>query len=203
MLVGLTGGVGSGKSAVAEMIREMGVPVVDADVLAREVVEPGTPGFSEVVVAFGPGVVTPDGSLDRRRLAGIVFADTEARRRLEAIVHPRVRARMAEEVARLRDRLGRDALVVLDIPLLLETGARRAYDLAGVIVVWADRETQIRRLREREGLSREEIEQRLAAQIPLDEKRAIADWVIDNSGSLDETRPQARAVVERLLGRSA
>jgi dephospho-CoA kinase len=198
-VVGLTGGIASGKSTVSAMLEEAGVPVIDADRLAREAVEPGRPAFDEIVAAFGRGVVGADGRLDRARLGAIVFADPEARRRLEAIVHPRVfeaeRAALAE-LARARP----GSVAVVDAALLLESGNHRWMD--AVVLVAAPRETQIARLMARSGLPRAEAEARLAAQWPLEAKRPYADYEIDNAGTLDGTRRQVAELVAALEGRA-
>lgn len=199
-VIGLTGGVASGKSTVAAMLRALGAVVLDADAIVRELQQPGTPVFRAIVEAFGPGVVRADGTLDRAALGRRVFADPEARRRLNAIVHPAVRERLHQEVDRLQRRLPPDAVIVLDIPLLLDTAPREAYPLEGVIVVVADDATQVARLRARDGLDEAAARQRLAAQRPVREKAAEADWVIDNSGSLEETRRQVEALWRRLTG---
>jgi dephospho-CoA kinase len=195
LVVGLTGGIASGKSAVSAMLEAAGLPVIDADRLAREVVEPGRPAFDEIVSAFGREVVGADGRLDRARLGAIVFADPEARRRLEAIVHPRVfeaeRAALAE-LARARP----GSVAVVDAALLLESGNHRWMD--AVVLVAAPRETQIARLMARNGLTRAEAEARLAAQWPLEAKRPYADYEIDNGGSLDRTRRQVAELVAAL-----
>src|SRR5437867_2575969 len=169
LLVGLTGGIGSGKSTVARMLGARGAAVLDSDRFARDAVEPGTPGFDRVVSAFGPEVVAPDGSLDRARLADIVFHDESRRRALEEIVHPEVRRMIAEGIAR---HTGTDHVVVVDSPLLIETGAQGMFDL--VIVVTAHPETQIGRLVDR-GMDGADARARLAAQMPMDEKAKLAD----------------------------
>jgi len=181
--IGLTGGIGSGKSTVSRLLAERGAVIVDADVIAREVVEPGTPGLAAVVDAFGPGIVADDGSLDRPALAAVVFADPEARRRLDGIVHPLVRAR-ATEVAGAAPP---DAVVVNDVPLLVETGQAAAYDL--VLVVEADTETRVARLVQR-GLTADDARARMAAQATDEQRRAVADVVLDNSGTEDELAAQ-------------
>jgi dephospho-CoA kinase len=181
--VGLTGGIGSGKSTVAEMLRTRGAVVIDSDALAREVVEPGTTGFEAVRTAFGSEVVT-EGRLDRAALAAIVFADPDRRAALEAIVHPEVARRAAEIVAQ---HAATDAVVVLDSPLLIETGRHRDVEL--VIVVSAEPETQIGRLVAR-GMDEADARARLAAQMPLAEKAEVADVVLDNEGSLEELEGQ-------------
>ncbi|MEO6798270.1 MAG: dephospho-CoA kinase [Candidatus Dormibacter sp.] len=191
-VLGLTGGIGSGKSTVARMFRELGADVVDADLLARKVVEPGQLALREIARAFGGQVIQPDGRLDRSKLAAIVFADPAARARLNAITHPPIRERIRQEVEARRDQSG---TLILDIPLLLETP--RPGFLERVIVVWVDAATQIRRLTERDGLSETEARRRIAAQMPLDAKQSMADDVIDNSGTLEGTRRQVKALYQR------
>jgi dephospho-CoA kinase len=191
-VLGLTGGIGSGKSMVASMFAQLGADVIDADRLAREVVEPGQPALKEIATAFGTDILLPDGRLDRGKLARIIFADPVARGTLNAITHPRIRERMDAEISARRSRAG---VLVVDIPLLYENDRSRAVET--VIVVWVDPKTQLRRLQERDGLSVEEARQRIAAQMPLDEKRARADVVIDNSGSREKTRRQVEAVYRR------
>jgi dephospho-CoA kinase len=177
LLVGLTGGIGSGKSTVARMLASRGAVVIDADALAREAVEPGTAGFEAVVGRFGDGMVAPDGSLDREALASIVFADDAARTDLEAIVHPEVRRRIAETVTRHAEP---GEVVVVDSPLLIETGAHEGFPL--VIVVTASVEARIARLAAR-GMSHADVRARMHAQMPLQEKAARADVVLDNEGT--------------------
>ena len=181
--IGLTGGIGSGKSTVARLLAARGARIVDADRIAREVVEPGTPGLEAVVAAFGPGVLTAEGALDRPALAAVVFADPEARRRLDGIVHPLVRTRAAELVAAAPP----DAVVVQDVPLLVETGQAGSYDL--VLVVEADLDTRVRRLVGR-GLSEEDARARIAAQATDEQRRAVADVVLDNNGSPEDLAAQ-------------
>ena len=181
--IGLTGGIGSGKSTVARLLAERGAHVVDADVLAREALAPGTPGLAAVVEAFGEGVLTPDGALDRQALAAVVFGDPSARARLDGIVHPRVRARAAQIVAALPD----DAVVVQDIPLLVETGQAGSFDV--VLVVEADRATRVARLVGR-GLPEADARARIAAQATDEQRRAVADVVLDNSGTPEQLAEQ-------------
>src|SRR5438067_866923 len=188
-VLGLTGGIGSGKSLVARIFNDLGAEVVDADQLARDVVEPGQPALREIADAFGAEVLLPDGRLNRSRLGTIIFADPAARARLNAITHPPIRQRMAEEVAVRR---GRQGIVILDIPLLYENA--RLDLVEAVIVVWVDRATQLRRLTERDGFSVEEAQRRIDTQMSLDEKRKRADHLIDNSGSPEATRRQVEAV---------
>jgi dephospho-CoA kinase len=188
-VLGLTGGIGSGKSTVAEMFAELGAEIIDADQLARDVVEPGQPALDEIVTRFGAGILLANGRLDRQQLGRLIFADAAARADLDAITHPRIRERMEAAVTARRDLKG---VLILDIPLLYEN-ARTAL-VEKVIVVWVDPATQFRRLTERGGLTAGEIRQRIAAQMPLDEKRALADHVIDNRGSKDATRRQVEAI---------
>lgn len=174
--VGLTGGIGSGKSAVAALLALHGAEIIDADLLAREAVTPGSPGLAAVVEAFGAGVLTPDGELDRPALGRLVFGDAGARERLNAIVHPEVRRLAA---ARERE-LPSSAVVVQVIPLLVETGQQASFD--AVVVVDADPATQLARLARRDGLSPEDAAARVAAQATREERLAAADHVIDNDG---------------------
>jgi dephospho-CoA kinase len=181
--IGLTGGIGSGKSTVSALLAKRGAVVIDADRIAREVVEPGTPGLAAVVEAFGTRVLNADGSLDRPGLAAVVFTDPAARTRLDGIVHPLVRARAAELAAAAPD----DAVVVHDVPLLVETGQAGSYDL--VLVVQAEVETRVQRL-VRRGLSEADARARIAAQADDEQRRAVADVVVDNSGTEDELAAQ-------------
>ena len=181
--IGLTGGIGSGKSTVSRLLEQRGAVIVDADAIAREVVASGTPGLAAVVEAFGDGVVASDGSLDRPALAAVVFADPEARKRLDAIVHPLVRARATEVAAAAPA----DAVVVNDVPLLVETGQAGSYDL--VLVVEADPATRVARLVQR-GLTAEDARARMVAQATDEQRRAVADVVLDNSGTLEELEAQ-------------
>jgi len=188
-VLSLTGGIGSGKSMVARMFAQLGAEVIDADQLARDVVEPGQPALEEIATAFGRDILMPDGRLNRGKLARIIFADPAARARLNAITHPRIRERMDAEIAARRSGSG---VLVVDIPLLYEND--RTGTVETVIVVWVDPDTQLRRLYERDGLTVEEARQRIAAQMALDEKRARADLVIDNNGSREDTRRQVEAI---------
>jgi len=191
--VGLTGGLGSGKSTVAALFGEHGAVIIDADVVAREVVQAGTPGFAAVVARFGPGVVGPDGALDRAALARIVFADGAALDELNAIVHPLVGSRSAELAAAVPP----GAVVVHDIPLLAENGLADRFDT--VVVVEADREIRLARLAER-GLTRAEAEARMAAQATDEQRRAIADEIVRNDGDLDSLARQVDRLWDRLNG---
>ncbi|HVP59644.1 MAG TPA: dephospho-CoA kinase [Myxococcaceae bacterium] len=194
-VVGLTGGIASGKSTVSAMFRKLGAQVIDADQVARDVVEPGTPGLEEVARRF-PGVVDAAGRLDRAALAKRIFADPAERAALEAIVHPRIR----EEVARRTEVLARAGVpvVLYDAALLIETGLHRGMD--GVVLVVAPEAVQRARLASRDGLDEAAISARLAAQLPLADKRAYATWVVDNGGSLEKTRAQVRRIWEEIRG---
>jgi dephospho-CoA kinase len=192
-VLGLTGGMASGKSLVARILRELGAEVIDADAVAREVVEPGTPALREIAQAFGAGILRPDGTLDRPALARLIFTDPAARARLNAIMHPRIRARMAERLEALRHARP-DAIVVLEIPLLLDTAPADAYPLDGIVVVYVDEQTQAARLAERDGVSPDEARRRLSAQRPLREKLPQATWTIDNSGPPEATRRAVEAL---------
>ena len=185
--VGLTGGIASGKSLVAAELAARGAIIIDADVLAREVVEPGTPGLQAIIQRFGTEVLT-DGQLNRARVAEIVFADPVARRDLERIVHPAVRTRSAE----LERAAGSAAVVVHVIPLLVETGQQQNFDF--VVTVDVDHETQIQRLMARNGFGRAEAESRIAAQASNEDRRRVADVVLDNSGSVAELKDQIDAL---------
>jgi dephospho-CoA kinase len=189
--IGLTGGIASGKSLVAEELAELGAVVIDADVLAREVVEPGTPGLAAVVARFGASVLT-DGRLDRSRLGALIFADPAARRDLERIIHPAVRARAAE-----LERAASDASVVVHvIPLLVETG--QASDFDRVVVVDVDPVTQRARLLQRDGFTEVEADRRIAAQATREQRLAAADVVLDNSGSITQLKSRIRQLWEEL-----
>lgn len=194
MRVGLTGGVASGKSAVATVLSELGAVVIDADLLAREVVAPGTEGLREVVDAFGPDLLTAQGELDRPAMGSIVFADEQARRRLEAIIHPRVRRRAAE----LEREAGQEAVVVHDIPLLAETGQGEAFD--AVIVVDVPEQTQVSRMVQLRGMSTADAEARVAAQASRERRRSLATYLVDNTGTLEDLRERVTEVFVELSG---
>jgi dephospho-CoA kinase len=194
MRVGLTGGVASGKSTVSAILEELGAVVVDADVLAREVVAKGTDGLAEVVAAFGPEVLTAEGELDRPAVGALVFADPGRRRELEAIIHPRVRARGAE----LEAAAPAGALVVHDIPLLAETGQAAAFD--AVIVVDVPPEVQVDRMVAQRGMSEADAQARIAAQADRATRLAVATHVIENTGSIEDLRRRVIEVVAELRG---
>jgi dephospho-CoA kinase len=197
MRIGLTGGIGAGKSEVSKRLAAQGAIVIDADLIAREVVEPGTDGLAEVITAFGPGVLGPDGSLDRARLGDIVFADPQLLARLNAIVHPRVGARMRE----LEDTAPPGAIIVHDVPLITENNLADAYDL--VVVVDVPPRIQLDRLVRLRGMSREQAQARIAAQAGRDQRLAVAGIVVDNSGSLAELDRQVGDLWAELRRREA
>ncbi|GAA2401939.1 dephospho-CoA kinase [Streptomyces glaucosporus] len=194
--VGLTGGIGAGKSEVSRLLDSYGAVVVDADKIAREVVEPGTPGLAAVVAEFGEEILAPDGTLDRPRLGAVVFGDPERRKALNAIVHPLVGARSAE----LQEAAGEDAIVVHDVPLLAENGLAPLYD--AVVVVDASTETRLDRLVRLRGMDEAEARARMAAQATREQRLAVADFVIDNDGPLEELEPQVAEVWRRLEERA-
>ncbi|MEU5979008.1 dephospho-CoA kinase [Streptomyces sp. NPDC047315] len=195
--VGLTGGIGAGKSEVSRLLESYGAVIVDADKIAREVVEPGTPGLAAVVEEFGTEVLAPDGALDRPKLGSIVFADPERLAALNAIVHPLVGARSQE----LSEAAGATAVVVHDVPLLTENGLAPLYDL--VVVVDAAPQTQLDRLVNLRGMAESEARARMAAQATREQRRAIADLVIDNDGPLEALEPQVRTLWTELTRRAA
>ncbi|WP_224361934.1 dephospho-CoA kinase [Hyalangium versicolor] len=191
---GLTGGISSGKSTVARMLRDLGAHVLDADVFARQVVEPGTPGLAAVAARF-PNVLTPEGRLDRVKLGARVFADPTERAALNAIVHPLVGQAFLEKIQELAAQGVERA--IYDVPLLIENGLQGGMN--GVILVWVPRALQKARLMARDGVDDAAAEARLAAQLPLDEKRPHATWIVDNSGDLASTRAQVEQVWQAVL----
>jgi dephospho-CoA kinase len=191
--VGLTGGIGTGKSTVARMIRDAGIPVVDADALAREVVQPGQPAHGAIAAAW-PDVLAADGTIDRKKLGAHVFGDAAARARLERITHPYIGAR-AVEAARALEAAGH-RLAFYEATLLVETGRHRDFD--GLVVVTADEDQQLARVQARDHSTREQALARLRAQMPAEEKRRAATHVIDNSGDLERTRQQVTALLAQM-----
>lgn len=192
MRVGLTGGVGSGKSAAAQILRELGAAVIDADALARQVVAAGTPGLAAVVEEFGPDLLTADGELDRAQMGSLVFADEAARRRLEAIVHPLVYERILAAEAMTTP----GSVVVHDVPLLAENG--RADEFDAVVVIDVSEEVQVSRLVKDRGWVEADARARIAAQATREERRAIATKVVDNTGTLEDLRSRLTEVFEDL-----
>lgn len=198
LVVGLTGGIGSGKSTVSKELRRLGAGVVDADLLAREVVAPGSEGLAEVVAAFGEGVLDKHGGLDRAKVGELVFGDGEARAKLVAITHPRI-ARLSME--RLAALAATDCpYVIYEAPLLIESGAHRGMDV--VVVVATGPDVQVRRIADRDGLSADAAQARIDAQAPLQDKLAVADHVIENDGTLQQLLGRTREVHEAILARS-
>jgi len=193
--VGLTGGYASGKSTVAKMFVELGATLIDADKLAREVVKPDKQAWFEIVAHFGKGILLKNREIDRKALGEIVFGSDAERERLNAIVHPRVLDEELKAIEEIKGR-GLDAILILSVPLLIESGHYRQCDK--IVVVTVDRDTQIKRLMERDGFSREESLRRISAQMPLSEKVTYADFVIDNSGSIQETEFQVKEVFKKL-----
>jgi dephospho-CoA kinase len=195
LLVGLTGGIATGKSTVSAMFAHLGAKVVDADLLAREVVMPGQPAHAEIVKLFGPDVVQADGQLDRKRLGALVFADPERRRQLEQITHPAIRVRQ-QRILSVYEEEAFEGIVIWDVALLIETGGAKAMDK--IVVVAADPATELARLMARDGYSEEEARRRIASQMPIGEKAKLADYVIDNSGARASTERQVREVYQAL-----
>jgi dephospho-CoA kinase len=195
-VVRLTGGIGSGKSSLADALRELGVPVVDADQVARRCVAVGTPGLEAVIARFGDGVLAVDGSLDRAALAEIVFADASARRDLEAIIHPCIRAGIDATLTELRDRPVPPEVAVVEHPLLVETGGYARVDT--VLVVEAPIEMRIARLVAARGMAESDARNRISAQADDAERRAVADIVVINDGDIEALRAQAQSILARV-----
>jgi dephospho-CoA kinase len=202
-VIGLTGGIGSGKSSVAAVLAELGAVVIDADAIVHELQAPGAPMLDTLAEAFGPEILDAAGALDRKALADRVFDDAEARTRLGNIVHPPTGVEMARRLEAAR--AAGAPVVVLDIPLLLEGRARGGggFGLDAIVVVWVPEDVQLARAVARDAAPQEEIRARIRAQMPLDEKRALADRVIDNSGTPEETRRQVEALYRELAGEDA
>jgi dephospho-CoA kinase len=194
--IALTGGIGTGKSHVRAVFAALGVPTIDADTLARDVVAHGTPGFEAVVAKFGRGILTGDGDLDRRKLGAMVFADSAVRRELEAILHPAIRGAIDQWFASLDQ--SAQPFAIADIPLLYEVGLDKEYD--EVIVTSCTPETQVKRIMARDNLDAVEVQRRLDAQLPIAEKVKRATYVIDTNGSLVQTNAQVHALYKKLLG---
>ena len=193
-LVGLTGGIASGKSTVAKILERLGAAVINADALSREVVEPGKDAWKEIIDAFGAGVLQPDQTLDRQKLRTVIFNDSDGRKKLEAIIHPRVRA-LAEEKIREHAVAGY-SIIVYEVPLLFEGNLHEW--LRPVILVACNVDTQRARLQERDRLAQTEAQKHIDAQMSLEEKRRLADYVIENDGSLADLERQVRTVLEKI-----
>jgi dephospho-CoA kinase len=194
-MIGLTGGIGSGKSVVARMFEDEGAYVIDLDELARRVVEPDKPAWRDLVAYFGTGILNPDRTVNRPALAQIVFSDPKSRRALEEFTHPRIFEEQDTLLEAIKDQ-DPWSVVVIEFPLLFELSFQKKFDK--VILVYVSRDGQIRRARERDGFSEEEVEKRIRAQISLEEKRLLSDYIIDNEGSLANTRNQVREVMREL-----
>ena len=191
IVIGLTGNIGSGKSTVARRLESLGAKIIDADQVAREVVHPGTPGLQEITSVFGPGVLNSKGQLDRKKMASLVFADPQARVKLNQITHPKIKAEINRKIAEYKKEIKTNAVasvLVIDAPLLIEVGLDHMADEIWVVKV--DRNKQLERLAKRDGLTPEEVLRRIAAQLPQEEKIKLASRVIDNSGGKNETIKQ-------------
>ncbi|CAM5795416.1 MULTISPECIES: dephospho-CoA kinase [Brevibacillus] len=199
MILGLTGGIATGKSTVTAMLREQGIPVIDADQIAREVVELGKPAYEAIVRHFGKEILLPGGQIDRKKLGEIVFSDEAERQKLNAIVHPEVRRVMREE-AEAAEKNGAK-IVFMDIPLLFESKLQHMVDK--IVVVYAPAHLQLARMMERDEFEEEQAQKRLRAQLPIEQKRADADFVIDNTGSREETEKQVIQLLGRLKAETA
>lgn len=195
VIVALTGGIGSGKSTVARMFQDEGAYVIDFDFLARVVVEPDKPAWRDIIDYFGPEILSPDRTLNRSALAEIVFSDDESRKALEGLTHPRI----FEESDALIEAIKRkdpSSVVIIDLPLLFELSLNKKFDK--IILAYVPRAVQLKRIVERDGLAKEEVEKRLNAQIPIEEKRSLSDYIIHNEGGLNDTRNQVRKVIHEL-----
>jgi dephospho-CoA kinase len=192
MLIGLTGGIATGKSTVSNMLRELGIHVIDADQVAREVVEPGKPAWQEIKEHFGEAVLLPDGQLNRPKLAEIIFNDGSQRKILNGIIHPYIRQEMDRKT---EEALQENEVVVLDIPLLFEGGREKEVDK--VLVVYVPEEIEVRRLMERDQIDEDYARQKIASQMSIEEKKRRADAYIDNSGSREETKKQLLSILQQ------
>ena len=197
MLIGLTGGIASGKSLVAEELKRLGAHLIDADEIAREVVKTGLPAYNEIVKEFGEKILNPDKTINRKELGRIIFSNAELRRRLERITHPRIQEKIDKYIKEIKGR-NPDAIIVVDAALLIEAGLYKKMEK--VIVVYADEKTQIERLMERDGFTMDEAKNRLSAQIPLTEKRRYADFVIENveGKSKEKIKDEVKTIFEKL-----
>ena len=195
LIVGLTGGIGSGKSTVARMLKDEGAYVIDFDYLARLVVEPDKPAWRDIIDYFGPEILSPDRSLNRSALAKIIFSDDKSRKVLEGFTHQRIFEERDALVKAIKKK-DPNAVVIIDFPLLFELGLSKKFDK--VILAFVSRDVQLERVIKRDGLPREEVERRLNAQIPIEEKKFLSDYIIDTNGSLNDTRDQVRKVTHEL-----
>ena len=192
-IIGLTGGIASGKSTVSNWLISQGYPVVDADIAARKVVEPGTPALREITEAFGRDILLEDGTLDRKKLGAIIFSDEEERQTLNAIVHPAVREWMRQETERAFSEGA--SVVIMDIPLLFES--KLTHMVEETVLVYVSMETQLKRLMDRDGYSETDALARIHAQMPIDDKRKLADYIIDNNGPVSETIEQVKEIMKQ------
>ena len=192
-IIGLTGGIASGKSTVSNWLISQGYPVVDADIAARKVVEPGMPALREITEAFGRDILLEDGTLDRKKLGAIIFSDEEKRQTLNAIVHPAVREWMRQETERAFS-VGA-SVVIMDIPLLFES--KLTHMVEETVLVYVSMETQLKRLMDRDGYSEADALARIHAQMPIDDKRKLADYIIDNNGPVSETIEQVKEIMKQ------
>jgi dephospho-CoA kinase len=195
IVAGLTGGIATGKSTVAAIFQQSGARLIDADRIARDAVRQGTPAYAEILAHFGAGILLPEGEIDRKRLAEIIFSNLAQKRLLEGIVHPRVKAETTRQLDRIRQEQP-GATVILDVPLLFESGLNCG--LEEIIVVYAPEAVQIQRLMARDGLTEAEAQARIRAQMPIESKKTLATHVIDNSGDLEHTRTQTLEVYRQL-----
>ncbi|MGV2622370.1 UNVERIFIED_CONTAM: dephospho-CoA kinase [Halobacillus marinus] len=193
VVIGLTGSIASGKSTISAMFKELGIPVVDADVISRKVVEPGEAAYTRIVEAFGSDILLEDRTIDRKKLGGVVFSNEEKRKELNGIVHPEVRKEMVRQRECYKEEGHR--AVVLDIPLLFES--KLTVYVEKTLVVYVEEETQLRRLMERDQSTSEDAEARIASQIPVKKKAALADAVIDNNGSVEQSFDQLKDILQR------
>lgn len=196
MIVGLTGGIATGKSLVSNELKRLGAHIIDADIVAREIVEPGKPAYGEIVREFGRSILKEDGTLDRKGLGRIVFSDKEALEKLNAITHPRIKERIAQEALEIGKGY-EDPVIVVDIALLIELGMHTA--MSSVIVVYSPEDEQIRRMLQRDGLTEQDARDRLKAQMPIKEKLKYADHIIENTGTVESALARTREVWEEIM----
>lgn len=195
VIVGLTGGIGSGKSTVAGMFKDEGASIIDLDVLARIVVEPGKPAWEKIVKHFGPRILFPDGSIDRSALGKVIFYEEKSRKALEDFIHPMILQERDTLVEEIRDK-NPSSVVIIDVPLLFELGMNKDFDKT--ILVYVPRDVQIKRVMQRDGLSIEDVEKRLHAQMPIDEKRNLSDYIINAERAFGDMREQVKKVMYKL-----
>jgi len=196
IFAGLTGSISTGKSSVCSIFKGFGVPVIDADMLARDIVKPGEEGWLRVSQSFGEGVLLSDGNIDRAKLGRIIFSDKLARDRLNSCLHPLIIEKLLSEAEKLKKSMG-EIPIIADVPLLIECSMQNHFDK--IILVFSDRETQIKRLIKRNNLSMEEAENRVNSQMSIEDKRSFADYIIDNSGSFKELEKNVRDVFSKLI----